>query len=51
MPVKDPTAAMVEAELAHVPPLVASVSVMVDPAHKVLLPLMAAGDAVTVTTL
>ena len=45
------TVAMDVLLLLHVPPGVASASVVDDPMHTVLLPVMAAGPAVTVITL
>jgi hypothetical protein len=50
-PEDDPTVATVVVELIHEPPLVASVSVIDDPAQTVLPPLIAAGAAVTVSIL
>jgi hypothetical protein len=51
IPVEEPTVATGETVLAHVPPLVASVKVIEDPTHTVLLPVIAAGAAVTVSVL
>ena len=48
MPV-DPTDAIPEALVLHVPPEVASVSEMVEPAHTEEAPDIAAGNAFTVT--
>lgn len=45
------TDAVVGAALVHVPPVVASVSVVVPPAHILALPAIAAGDEVTLTAL
>lgn len=50
-PVVDPTLAMVVAPLVHVPPVVMLLSVVVCPAHKVILPVIAAGIALTLIVL
>lgn len=49
MPVADPMVATEPVLLVHVPPEVALLSVVVEPLHKVAVPLIAAGDAFTVT--
>jgi hypothetical protein len=49
MPEVDPTVATEVVLLVHVPPGVASVSVIVDPAQTLVGPPMAAGVALTVT--
>ena len=49
MPVAAPTVAIAEEPLDHVPPAEASVSNPTEPAHKVVVPLMAAGKGSTVT--
>ena len=48
MPVERPIVAVVVALLVHVPPVVTSPNVMVVPAHRLELPVIAAGEAVTV---
>lgn len=48
-PVADPIVATEVVALAHVPPVVASVSVMLAPTHKADGPLIAAGNGFTVT--
>ena len=48
-PVAELTVATEVLELDHVPPEVASVSVIEEPGHTVLLPAIAAGPGVTVT--
>ena len=45
------TVATDEGVLLHVPPVVVSVSTVVAPAHNVVTPLIAAGEAVTVSVL
>jgi hypothetical protein len=51
MPVVEPIVATAVLELLHVPPLTLSLSVMDEPTHKVLLPVIVAGVAFTVTVL
>ncbi len=46
----EPTVAIPVAVLLHVPPVVASASVVVALLHKVRLPVIAAGNGLTVTT-
>lgn len=49
IPEKKPAVAMPVALLLQVPPVVALLSVVVVPAHNTLVPVMAAGDVLTVT--
>lgn len=48
-PVDEPMVAIVVGVLLHVPPPVASASVVVAPAHNDIVPVMPAGEALTVT--
>jgi hypothetical protein len=50
MPDDEPTVATVVLLLIQVPPAVASVTVIVEPAHTLVGPLIAAGAGLTVTT-
>lgn len=49
MPVDEPILAIAVLLLLHVPPAVASLSVVLNPTHRLLLPVMAAGDVLTVS--
>ncbi len=49
IPVKDPTVAIVSELLLHVPPLMISLSVIVDPTHTLDGPVIGAGEELTVT--
>ena len=51
MPVNEPTVPTATLLLLHVPAIVASVSVVVDPGHTVYVPKIAVGADVTVTTI
>jgi hypothetical protein len=51
IPVPEPIVATEELLLLHVPPAVASLKVLVDPAHIVVMPLMAEGVVLTVKVL
>lgn len=48
-PDAEPTGAIAVLLLLHAPPVVASVSVIVAPTHTLLLPVIAAGEVLTVT--
>jgi len=50
MPVVEPTLATEILLLSHVPPEVASLSVVVDPTHTAVVPVIDNGNAFTVTT-
>jgi hypothetical protein len=50
IPVVEPTVALERSLLLHVPPPVASASVVVEPTHTVEAPVTTAGDAFTLTT-
>ena len=49
-PVDEPIVAMPVLPLVHVPPLVASLMLVVKPAHTVAVPVMDEGSGLTVTT-
>ena len=49
-PVEEPTVAFAVLPLVHVPPLVASLMLVVKPAHTVAVPVMDEGSGLTVTT-
>lgn len=49
VPVTEPTVATATVLLLHTPPVVAELSVVADPAHTLVVPVIAAGIALTVT--